>query len=303
MFPYLTYSHYSPRSRSESENRLHQPSPAWCQNVHCLSPLWPTSTQTPPDADLTFDTTCPSALSPSFTNEVTSSSYHGLHQRDLGRPVLHHGVLDGFSNSYNSNHSRSTSYNGATVSRRFAHRRRYAIDSTISRRDPLRQSNDPGLISLGIPDDQSVHDLEAFDFSIGNGVDIPISAIFPGSASHLGPPPHQHGAQFDAPDWGSQAPLTRTGSTKRSRNESDSDDSSTSGDCPFCKNFSGDAKQLSTESISGATSGSMSARCPNVLCGSAPQGIYRDMTGLRIARKHSDATSVQRPFAAVVKTT
>ncbi|KAK0369662.1 hypothetical protein CLIM01_12974 [Colletotrichum limetticola] len=47
----------------------------------------------------------------------------------------------------------------------------------------------------------------------------------------------------------------------------------------------------------------MPARCLDVRCGSAPQGIYRDMTGLHIARKHSDATSVKQPFVAVVKTT
>ncbi|KXH49676.1 hypothetical protein CNYM01_01530 [Colletotrichum nymphaeae SA-01] len=168
---------------------------------------------------------------------------------------------------------------------------------------PFRQSNDTGLVSLGIPDDQSVHALGSFDFSIGSKFDNSISVFLSDSASPQGPLPHKQGAQPDAADWGSQAPLTRTGSIKRSRDESDSDDSSTSGDCPFCENFSGDAKQLSTESISGATSGSMSARCPNVLCGSAPQGIYRDMTGLRIARKHSNATSVKRPFVAVVKTT
>ncbi|KAI3543705.1 hypothetical protein CSPX01_06028 [Colletotrichum filicis] len=168
---------------------------------------------------------------------------------------------------------------------------------------PLRQSNDTGFVSLGIPDDHSVHALESFDFSIGSGFNNSISVFLSGAASPQGSPPHKQGAQPDAVDWDSQTPLAGTGSIKRSRDESGSDDSSTSGDCPFCENFSGDAKQLSTESISGATSGSMSARCLDVLCGSAPQGIYRDMTGLHIARKHSDATSVKRPFVAVVKTT
>ncbi|KAG7040708.1 Zinc finger protein 2 [Colletotrichum scovillei] len=109
---------------------------------------------------------------------------------------------------------------------------------------PLRQSNDTGLVSLDIPDDQSVHALGSFDFSIGSGFDNSISVFLSDSASPQGPLPHKQGVQPDAADWGFQAPLTRTDSIKRSRDESDSDDSSTSGDCPFCENFSGDAKQL-----------------------------------------------------------
>ncbi|KAK1640716.1 hypothetical protein BDP81DRAFT_446961 [Colletotrichum phormii] len=112
----------------------------------------------------------------------------------------------------------------------------------------------------------------------------------------------------------SYTPSPPTASSKMRRDDSDSERSSTPGDCPFCDNFSGDAKRLRfvhsqyrksthanssiTGSISDVTSRSIPVKSLDVFGASALQGISRGTISLPIGRKLSGATSVQLVFEA-----
>ncbi|KXH66851.1 hypothetical protein CSAL01_01862 [Colletotrichum salicis] len=112
---------------------------------------------------------------------------------------------------------------------------------------PLRQNDYPNLIALGIPNEQSFESLGNFDFSIDGGPDDPFTGFFSDLADNLEHPPRKNSEQLNVLDRGSQAPLTLSTNTKRARDESDSDDSSTPRNCPFCESFRGDTKRLRFE--------------------------------------------------------